>query len=147
MKNIFIISILFTSFFSFSQNKKQDKIKALKIAYITEKLDLTTNEAENFWPIYNDFFNTKKQFRKDKRKKINQFKQMQIKDSDTVLEKKTKILLYDLQNIEKKEYLAKQKLYSSLQNILSAKKIMQLIIAEKDFNRKLLRNLKNRQKH
>ena len=30
-------------------------MKALKTAHITDQLDLTSAEAEKFWPIYNEF--------------------------------------------------------------------------------------------
>lgn len=32
-----------------------EKIEAIKVAFITNKLDLTTEEAQKFWPIYNDY--------------------------------------------------------------------------------------------
>ena len=34
---------------------EEEKIKALKIAFITEELNLTSNEAEKFWPVYNKY--------------------------------------------------------------------------------------------
>ena len=30
-------------------------MQALKIAFITQRLDLTSAEAEKFWPIYNEY--------------------------------------------------------------------------------------------
>jgi hypothetical protein len=51
--------ILFVMLGSFSILKAQDgndtraeKIKSLKIAFITQKLQLSTDEAQKFWPIY-----------------------------------------------------------------------------------------------
>ena len=44
-------------------------IKALKVAHITEKLDLTEKEAQQFWPIYNAYdekMGTLKQTQKDR---------------------------------------------------------------------------------
>src|SRR5574340_591376 len=38
-------------------NPKSEKIQALKIAFITQKLQLTSSEAEKFWPIYNEYEN------------------------------------------------------------------------------------------
>lgn len=48
-----IVLFLFVTTFTFGQTpqEKKDKIKALKVAYITEKLDLTTEEAQKFWPF------------------------------------------------------------------------------------------------
>ena len=38
-------------------NGKNDgsRIEALKIAYLTKKLNLSTEEAQKFWPIYNKY--------------------------------------------------------------------------------------------
>ena len=55
-KPIIITSIfLFCVLSIFGQVKKEskEKIRTLKIAYISNQLNLTSNEAEKFWPIYN----------------------------------------------------------------------------------------------
>ena len=39
-----------------AQEKKrdwEDRFKAEKIAYLTDAMDLTSAEAERFWPVYN----------------------------------------------------------------------------------------------
>ena len=36
----------------------KDKIRTLKVEFITEKLNLSSVEAEKFWPIYNVFDKT-----------------------------------------------------------------------------------------
>ena len=35
--------------------KDQEKIQSLEIAFISRKLNLTTEEAQRFWPIYNEY--------------------------------------------------------------------------------------------
>ena len=35
--------------------KKQQGIDALKVAFISRELDLTPDEAQKFWPIYNQY--------------------------------------------------------------------------------------------
>ena len=37
------------------QKPDGSRLAALKIAYITKKLDLSTEEAQQFWPIYNKY--------------------------------------------------------------------------------------------
>lgn len=37
------------------QKADGSRIETLKIAYITQKLNLTTDEAEKFWPVYNKY--------------------------------------------------------------------------------------------
>src|ERR1043165_1263592 len=38
-----------------SQGNREDRIESLRIAYISQKLNLTPQEAQNFWPVYNQF--------------------------------------------------------------------------------------------
>ncbi|HVU83461.1 MAG TPA: hypothetical protein VHC50_01380 [Puia sp.] len=41
------------------------RLEALKIAYITKKMDLSPEEAQKFWPIYNQYAAELKQARQD----------------------------------------------------------------------------------
>ena len=55
-----IIFFLFLQGISAQTNKDQkgpirDKIKAQRIAFITERLNLSPDEATKFWPVYNQF--------------------------------------------------------------------------------------------
>lgn len=64
--------ILFISFslllycFAMAQpNKKAaSKTEAIRIAYITRQLNLTPQEAQQFWPVYNAYINELKKVRK-----------------------------------------------------------------------------------
>jgi len=55
MNKIFTITILF--FFTVFGAMAQDgtKLENLKIAYLTKKLNLTPEEAQRFWPVYNQY--------------------------------------------------------------------------------------------
>ncbi|HMG81759.1 MAG TPA: hypothetical protein VK559_01870 [Ferruginibacter sp.] len=62
MKNIFISFIfLFAVGFANAQtdpsgeSQKMQNIEALKIAFISKQLQLTPEEAEQFWPVYNQY--------------------------------------------------------------------------------------------
>lgn len=39
----------------FNPGKFQERMQALKIAFITKALNLTSDEAQKFWPIYNAY--------------------------------------------------------------------------------------------
>jgi len=42
-----------------------ERLEALKIAYLTKKLNLTTEEAQRFWPVYNQYMADLKKIRVD----------------------------------------------------------------------------------
>ena len=73
MKKIGIIIFLVVFIFSISfaqEHKEQirERIKARKIAFITDKVGLTSKEAEIFWPIYNEYNMEKKDIQKTRKK-------------------------------------------------------------------------------
>jgi hypothetical protein len=55
MKRFLILyGIIFTLCISVSA-QNGERIQALKIAYLTKQLNLTPEEAERFWPVYNQY--------------------------------------------------------------------------------------------
>ena len=66
MKQFVLILIIFIGGSSFAhaqddEGKRGERIQALKIAFITQKLNLTTDEAQKFWPVYSQYENEIKQ--------------------------------------------------------------------------------------
>ncbi|CAN5810373.1 hypothetical protein BH11BAC3_BH11BAC3_38700 [soil metagenome] len=63
MKKLYLVAaFLGFVFFSKAQdnsgsNKKQQDIEALKVAFISRELELTPEEAQKFWPVYNQYSN------------------------------------------------------------------------------------------
>lgn len=140
MKKIFtILLVLSLANISFSQGfkEKKEKIKALKVAYITEKLDLTTEEAQKFWPIYNAFDEKQFQIRHFKRRKSKE-------EMNTISEKEAQNLIAEMQQNEEKMFQLKKQYIIDLQKVLPAKKILLLKKTEDEFNRKLLREFRER---
>jgi hypothetical protein len=69
MKKIFLITFLLFlhSYICISQasrNKDSSKIEDVKIAYMTQELNLSPAEAERFWPIYDSYFQELRQAKK-----------------------------------------------------------------------------------
>ena len=57
----------------------------MKIAFITEKLSLTTKEAQSFWPIYNEYSQKIEKLRKTKRSDLGELK-INIENSSSLFE-------------------------------------------------------------
>lgn len=144
MKKI-IIFIYISTFFtlsSYSQINKENrkKIRALKIAYITEQLNLNTDEAEKFWPVYNSFSKTQMKLRNTLRKTLKNSK----KESELTEDEAKKLVELKL-NTDKQLYESQKSFIDKIQLIIPYKKIVKLQVAEMEFGRKLMQKYrKNR---
>lgn len=141
MKKItLILFVILTSWATFSQDSdKREKIKSLKVAFITERLALTQTEAQKFWPIYNAY-----ETEKDTQRRIGYEKRNQI--SEDITEAQAKVMLNDLIKFERNRENLRIDFIESLlkKNVLPAKKILQLKTAEDEFNRKMLHEYRKR---
>jgi len=139
MKKIPFLTFLFLAitFSIYGQQTKRDQIKALKVAFITEKLDLNSIEAEKFWPIYNRYIKKNRQLRKYRNKIITVDIKNELNDNQAN-EKLQQLVI-----IEKQQYQNKIELIDNLKKFFSPQKIIKLFFLEKAFNKKLLKRLKH----
>jgi len=122
--------------------KKKEKIKTYKIAFITEKINLTPEEAEKFWPVYNvhmDKMQELQEKRFESRPPASEdFNKLTDTDAEAILDKmldneqKIANLLSDFRN--------------TLKPILPPKKILLLFNAEREFRIELMKRLANNKK-
>lgn len=140
MKNIILVVLfLFTSFYSVAQDRDQhrEKIKALKTAFITEGLNLTAKEAQQFWPVYNEY--------EEKRRNLYRRERAEVENMECLSEDNADAKLDEYVEIEREDYLLKKKYYNDLKKILTARRIMQLKKVEDEFNQKMMREYRERQ--
>lgn len=145
-KILFPIIFLLVTSLSFSQGfkEKREKVKALKVAYITEQLELTTDEAQKFWPIYNAFDENQSELRHEKMRAIlDRFKPGNV---EKLSEKDASNSLTQMEKIEEDLFNLKKKFIKDLQSVISAKKIIKLKKAEEDFNRELLKQMREKRR-
>lgn len=141
-KILFIIVILFSIPELSAQEGDRDReghrerIKAWKTAHITEGLNLTPEEAEKFWPIYNAYEQKKHRLY---RKEHAEIENAECMNEDAALEK-----LEEFVTLEKQDYLLKKEFYDDLRTILSPSRIILLTVVEEEFNDKLMREYRKR---
>ena len=143
MKNFKLIAI---SLFLIALNakaqteSKKDKIKALKVAFITNELSLTSDEATKFWPVFNVFEAKQKEIRSSRTK--NFLYKMSDEDLEILSDKDANSLLAQIETTEEELLSNRKKLTASLKSILSPIKILKLKRAEDNFGKKLLEQYK-----
>lgn len=150
LKKLYPILFLFLSFTFYAQGdkdkdkfkEKREQIKAMKVAFLTTELDLTSSEAEKFWPLYNTFDD--KQFELRHRKMKDYFKKIKDTGLDKLSEKEAAALLDQIEDNEEDLFNLRKKFIISLKGILPSVKIIKLKKAEEDFSRKLLQQYKDK---
>ncbi|MEG0849540.1 sensor of ECF-type sigma factor [Flavobacterium plurextorum] len=145
-KNILTFLLFLVSFSFYAQNDKADdkreKIKAYKVSFLTTELELTSTEAEKFWPIYNTYDDKQYELRHNKMKTY--LRKLDDDNLSSLSEKEAAVLLSQIESTDKELYLLREKYTANLKKILSAKKILKLKKSEDDFNRKLLKQYRDK---
>jgi len=137
---VFLPILIFFCGTSFAQpNKEQmERIKGERIAFYTEKMDLTPAEAEKFWPVYNEFSDKRDLLNDEKRKEhrylVANITNLTDKESEEIFDKIME--LHEQENNLFVEYNLKFK------KILPAKKVLMLHIAEIQFRQYLLKRIR-----
>ena len=137
MKKSILIIILFLSLNALSQGRGE-KLKALKVAFITERLDLTQEEAQEFWPIYNAYEDNERKLRMDT------FEERKDLDVETLSETEANELINNFTKAENERHQLKQTFIEDIRKVLPAKKVILLKKAEDDFKRQMLEQFKRR---
>ena len=136
MKKILLSITLVSLFFSISQgqNNRDEKIKAVKIATFTDVLNLTSQEAEKFWPMYNAYEREQKVIKK-KRPRMAQVMQQ----SDAEIEEAIDQYLA----MEQELLDLKKAYYKKFMTVLPTIKVAKIQRAENEFRKKVVRAINN----
>jgi len=147
MKNILLIVsiIVLTTSIVDAQNMNRPKIKLLKTSYITDAINLSPAEAEKFWPVYNLYTDKIQQLKRSLDIEIRQAI-ISAGGLENISETDAQNTLDQMLSLEQEIGDNKVKLITELSKIISAKKIVTLQKAERDFNRQILQEFGRRKR-
>jgi hypothetical protein len=143
MKKLLPIFLLLFSLNITAQHKNRERIKALKVSFITERLDFSEKEAQQFWPVYNNY---------EKKTSTIRFKEVkalrkEIKENiSTMTDEEARSFVTKLNDAEIRMLKLRMEFSEKLSNIIPAKKIILLKIAEDDFKKKMFEQYKKQRK-
>ena len=121
MKKYLLILLLAFGFWVRVQAQDGQRLEAYKIAYLTKKLDLSPEEAQRFWPIYNKYTGDIRNIRQEQKEK-------NLTEID----------------VEEKILGVRKKYNGEFSKALSAEKINTFFRSEKDFKTEIQRVLQER---
>src|SRR5690606_37082170 len=135
--SLIILSFLcFTGFAQQGHSDKHKEIEAQKRAYMTEKLQLSVEEAEKFWPLYNEYQEKRGKLKHERRalKPSKPLSELSDSEIDKIVSKTFEIKQREL-NLEK-EYFDKFK------KVITTRKAAMIDFVEEGFKREVLKKLR-----
>lgn len=137
-----LILLILTSSAVFSQQGEiRERINAERIAFFTEKIDLSQEEAQKFWPVYNNYSDQKDEINREMQRQRIRIARGGNNMTDSEMEESLNEYVR-LQNEENKLF---NDYHKQFLNILPARKVMMLYVAEAQFKQYLLRKLRERE--
>jgi hypothetical protein len=119
-------------------DQKREKYRSMKIAYFTDNLELTPDEAEKFWPLYNAYEKQKREFmtalRQMSKGFIQQAAELSNEEAEEILDKHI--------NARQQQWDHDLKFHEDLKEVLPAKKVMNFYITEVHFREFMLKKIR-----
>lgn len=144
MKKILVIVFVFSlaAGSAQAQNNKQspqEKLEAARIALITDRLSLTPDQAQTFWPLYNEYAEQRRQIQMEYRTN------RQGLDINNLTEDQQRALLKGRMEEKQRQLNLENKYAERLMGVINARQMMALKKAEDDFRSMIIRRIEQRQ--
>lgn len=118
--------------------QRQEQIRARKIGYFTAQLDLTPEEAQAFWPVYNEYWEKRTALFIERNTLMRKVKNEKVDDK-----KALQIAQRLVENAQDDANLMRE-YHSKLEKILSPQKLLKYYVAEESFREELINGLRKR---
>lgn len=143
---LLILSIFLTNLYAQdphnddARKQRWEEMKAKRAAYYTERIGLTAEEAQLFWPIYNEL--------QEKKGKLHRSMSAQFRNAKKDANGQ-KIIDFskatdDMINLRVQETALEKSYHEKFKRILSPEKLFKYYGAERDWANKLLKDIEKR---
>lgn len=119
-------------------SEEMQRIQDARTAIITNRLAMTPEQSTEFWPVYNEYSQKRREIHRSQRKIISEKKAAGTTDEQVLSN------LKEVQELKQKELDLEKEYQSRFLKVLSASQVAELYKAERTFNEMLLQRLKQR---
>ncbi|RDC64173.1 hypothetical protein [Adhaeribacter pallidiroseus] len=116
------------------RQERMDKIKNAKIAYLTDKLQLSTEQAQKFWPVYNTY-------EADRRQAHVRPRIMKEANLEAMSESQLREAINEMHTVRQNELNVEKQYVDKFLKVISVKQLATLYRSEREFTRVLLKKL------
>ncbi len=118
------------------KDQAAQKIAALRRGYLKDKLQLTEEESEAFWPVYDEF--------KAEEKALGRSMKPKTRPRKDISDEEAREMILRRLSFEKQRLELKEKYVDRMLDILPASKLIRLEKAEHSFKMEVMKRLKDR---
>lgn len=118
------------------RSRDRDRIQAARVAYMTEKMSLSSKQAEVFWPLFNDYHAELRRLRSNYRM------QSRNQNTETASEEELQKIIMDGLKMKEMELTLEKGFTQKALEIISVKQFWQMQEAEEEFRRMMIRRLR-----
>ena len=121
------------------KTEKREEIESYRIAFLTQKLSLTPEEAQRFWPVFNQFTAEMKALKANRvsnRDMKNDIQNQSDKDVEKMVDGEIATRQQELDVVKK--------YHTQFKQVLPIKKVAILYRAENEFKKELLDKIRER---
>ena len=122
---------------------KWEKFRAEKVAFLTTELDLTPEEAQKFWPVYNQLENERWEAHKHRQKLEEKVREAE----DNLPEREIVHLTRDYAASMQKEANMMVEYNEKFLKILPPEKVLNLYKAENEFRFQMIKKFRDRKRN
>ena len=113
---------------------RRENVEAAKVAFLTDKMGLTSEQSQKFWPLYNEY-ETKR------RELVRTYRSGYREDVDQLSDQEAKARLDSMFNTREKELELEKEYVARYQRVISSNQIIKLYRSEREFTKLLLKKL------
>lgn len=122
---------------------QRENIELIKTRYLTRQMQLTKEEARNFWPIYDEYQAAMQHLRSDRKQSIPESPD----DFDAMTDAEINAMIDARLSHAEQTIAIRKKMISDLREVLSPRKIAVFLRAEQQFNKELQQRIRERRQN
>ncbi len=128
------LAVALTTALAQPAERLKDRVRSQRIAIYTEVLSLTSEEAEGFWPIYNQFLEDREKVQDE----LKGIRRDNLNDSEAEAQVKKYL------ELRQRELDLEKDMVQKMRKVISMQKIGKIPEAEREFRKIVLERLKDR---
>ncbi len=121
-----------------SAQERRERVESAKIAFLTDKMSLTTEQAQKFWPLYNEYEAKRRALLKSYRSGYRQ-------NVEELSEEEAEARIEGMFTTREKELALEKEYAARYMRVISNKQLIKLYRGERDFTKLLLKRLDHKQ--